>query len=196
MSNMKPEIEATFLDINKDELREKLKKLGAKLLVPERKMKRVVFDQGEHAFARVRDEGDKIVATYKRYDEKSITGAKEVNVVVDDYENAVLFLKECGLYAKKYEESLRESWTLDGVEVDIDTWPWLPTYVEVEGPTVEKTEKVSKLLGFDMRDAQYGAVDDIYEMYYDGVTAKDVRYWPRIVFEEKPEGLKGKKRVR
>ena len=189
---MKPEIEAVFLDIDKEELRKKLKKLGAELIAKEWKMKRVVFDQGEHAFARVRDEGDKIVATYKRFDDHSITGAKEVNVVVDDYDRMIVFLKECGLRAKKYEESLRESWELDGVEVDIDTWPWLPTYVEVEGPTVEETVKVSEKLGFEMEKAVYGAVDDIYEMYYEKVTAKDVRYWPKIVFEEMPEGLKGK----
>lgn len=190
---MKPEIEAVFLDVDKEALREKLEKLGAKLIAKERKMKRVVFDQGEHAFARVRDEGDKIVATYKRFDDHSITGAKEVNVVVDDYERMITFLKECGLRAKKYEESLRESWKLDEVEVDIDTWPWLPTYVEVEGPTVEETVAVSEKLGFEMKEAIYGAVDDIYEKYYDGVTAKEVRRWPKIVFEERPEGLKGKK---
>ena len=191
---MKPEIEAVFLDINKDSLRKKLQHLSAKLLVPERMMKRVVFDQGEHAFARVRDEGDKIVATYKRFDDHTITGAKEVNVTIDNYENMIIFMKECGLKAKKYEESLRETWELDDVEIDIDTWPWLPTYVEIEGPTVEKTLEISRKLGFDIEKAIYGSVDDIYEMYYDGVFSKDVRRWPEIVFERKPDGLKGKKR--
>lgn len=190
---MKPEIEAVFLDIDKEELRKKLEELSAKLLVPERMMKRVVFEQGEHAFARVRDEGDKVVATYKRFDGHTITGAKEVNVVVDDYDAMIVFLKECGLKAKKYEESLRESWVLDGVEIDIDTWPWLPTYVEIEGPTVEKTLEMSKKLGFDVKKALYGSVDDIYERYYEGVTSIDVHHWPKIIFEEKPEGLKGKK---
>lgn len=190
---MKPEIEAVFLGVDKEKLRVRLKELSAKLVAPERMMKRVVFDQGDHAFARVRDEGDKTVATYKRFDDHTITGAKEVNVVVDDYEKMIIFLKECGLRAKKYEESLRETWELDNVEIDIDTWPWLPTYVEIEGPTVEKTLEVSRRLGFKVENAIYGAVDDIYETYYDGVAAKDVRHWPKIVFEEKPEGLKGKK---
>lgn len=190
---MKPEIEAVFLGVDKEKLRARLKELSAKLVAPERMMKRVVFDQGDHAFARVRDEGDKTVATYKRFDDHTITGAKEVNVVVDDYEKMIIFLKECGLRAKKYEESLRETWELDNVEIDIDTWPWLPTYVEIEGPTVEKTLEVSRRLGFKIENAIYGAVDDIYETYYDGVAAKDVHHWPKIVFEEKPEGLKGKK---
>lgn len=191
---MKPEIEAVFLGIDKEELRNRLKSLSAELLAPERLMKRVVFDQGAHAFARVRDEGDKIVATYKRFDGHTITGAKEVNVIVDNYDGMITFLKECGLRAKKYEESLRESWRLDGVEIDIDTWPYLPTYVEIEGPSVEKTLEMSERLGFDVRKAVYGSVDDIYAMYYEGVTQTDVQKWPKIVFEEKPDGLKGKRR--
>ena len=189
---MKPEIEAVFLEIDKDLLRKRLNSLGARLIAKERKMKRVVFDQGPHAFARVRDEGDKIVATYKRFDDKTITGAKEVNVIVDDYERAIIFLKECGLKAKKYEESLRESWKLKDAEIDIDTWPFLPSYVEVEGLTVEDTIKVCDELGFKMDDAIYGSVDDIYAMYYD-VTAKDVTTWPEIVFEKRPVGLIGKR---
>lgn len=60
---MNNEIEAQFLDIDKDKVQIKLKEIGAKLEKPETLMKRVVFYTGEHSFARVRDEGDKIVLT-------------------------------------------------------------------------------------------------------------------------------------
>ena len=83
---MKNEIEAQFLDINKDEIRKKLEEIGAELKKPEVLMKRTVFYTGEHSFARVRDEGDKIVMTYKNVcDDNSILGTKEVNVTVSDY---------------------------------------------------------------------------------------------------------------
>ena len=63
---MNNEIEAQFIDINKDEIRAKLKKLGAVCVKPEVLMRRTVFYTGEHSFARVRDEGaGKIVMTYK-----------------------------------------------------------------------------------------------------------------------------------
>ncbi len=62
---MKNEIEAQFLDIDKDAIRDKLKEIGATLEKPEVLMKRVVFNTGPHSFARVRDEGDKIVMTFK-----------------------------------------------------------------------------------------------------------------------------------
>ena len=50
---MNNEIEAQFLDINKDEVRKKLTEIGAKLVKPEVLMRRFVFDTGPHSFARV-----------------------------------------------------------------------------------------------------------------------------------------------
>ena len=80
---MNNEIEAQFLDINKDEIRKKLRKAGANLEKPEVLMRRVVFDTGPHSFARVRDEGDKIVMTFKNVaDDHSILGTKEVALIL------------------------------------------------------------------------------------------------------------------
>ena len=43
-AEIQPEIEATFINIDKDQLRAKLKELGAKLLQPETLMRRTIFD--------------------------------------------------------------------------------------------------------------------------------------------------------
>ena len=86
-TDMKNEIEAKFLDIDKDAIRSKLESLGATLVKPETLMRRTVFNTGEHSFARVRDEGDKIVMTYKNVsDDHSILGTKEVNIEVNNYD--------------------------------------------------------------------------------------------------------------
>ena len=198
---MKLEIEAVFCDVNKDEIRSKLKSLGAKLVVPERKMIRTVFhlpNSTKSCFARVRDEGDKTVVTYKEFqDETSPTGVKEINFTVNDYDAAVEFLRVIGLREKSYEESMRETWELDGAEVDIDTWPWIPTYVEVEGTSVENMTTVSEKIGFDMKNAVYGSADLIYTFYYD-VPQDDVAHglngWNRIEFIPVPDWLAGKKK--
>ena len=198
---MKLEIEAVFCDVNKDEIRSKLKSLGARLVVPERKMIRTVFhlpNSTKSCFARVRDEGDKTVVTYKEFqDETSPTGVKEINFTVNDYEAAVEFLRVIGLREKSYEESMRETWELDGAEVDIDTWPWIPTYVEVEGTSVENMTAVSEKIGFDMKNAVYGSADLIYTFYYD-VPQDDVAHglngWNRIEFIPVPDWLAGKKK--
>ena len=189
---MKNEIEAQFLDIDKEVMRIRLKEIGAKLEKPEVLMRRVVFYTGEHSFARVRDEGDKIIMTYKNISDKnSILGTKEVNVEASSYDDAILFLRGCGLEIKARQETRREIWSLDRVEICIDTWPWIPTFMEVEGPTEESVWEVAKKLGFGKDQAKFGSVDTTYQRYY-GVDPDIVNlHTPEILFDiEPPEWVK------
>lgn len=183
------EIEATFLEINKADLRAKLRELGAKLVTPERLMRRVVFGLTEHSFARVRDEGDRITLTYKNHFAEGIDGTEEINVEVSDYENSIALLKACGLHAKSDEDSYRESWELDGVEIDIDAWPWIPSYVEIEGKDAAAVAEVAEKLGFKMDEAVYGSVDEVYRLYYDVECHVINREIPEFKFREAPENL-------
>lgn len=190
---MKPEIEAKFVNIDKTELRAKLQQVGAKLIQPEILMRRTVFDTGKGSFIRVRDEGKRIEVTYKRIDELTITGAKEINLYVDDYDRAIEFIKVCGRKVKAEQETLREKWKLDDVEIDIDTWPWIPSTVEIEGQNELDVAKVANKLGFDMKNAHYGSIDNIYKLYYD-VTDDDINYCPEIKFTPVPEWLEKRRR--
>ena len=167
---MKNENEAQFLDIDKNAIRKKLKAIGATLIKPEVLMRRVVFYTGEHSFARVRDEGNKIVMTYKNVsDDHSILGTKEVNIEVNNYDDAILFMQGCGLKIKAHQETKREIWTYDNVEICIDTWPWL-----------------AQKLGFTKADAKYGSVDTTYQSYY-GVDTDTVNlHTPEILFDMEP----------
>jgi adenylate cyclase class 2 len=192
---MNNEIEAQFLDIDKESIRKKLKDNHAVLKKPEVLMKRTVFYTGNaHSFARVRDEGDKIVMTYKYVsDDHSILGTKEVNVVVDKYNDAVLFLESCGLKIKAKQETRREIWTIDDVEICIDTWPWIPTFMEIEGPSEEAVWKVAKMLGYSKEQAKYGSVDTTYQHYY-GIDTDVVNlHTPEILFDMTPPDWAQKK---
>ncbi len=186
---MNLEIEATFVEIDKAELRKKLKLLDAKLIRPEVLMRRIVFDTGPDSFMRVRDEGNRIVMTYKCHHNDTITGTEEINVEVSDYDATIAILRASGLRPKADEASYRESWELDDVEIDIDTWPWIPTYVEIEGKTSEAVKKIANKLGFDMRTAIIGSVDDVYKLYYD-VTSHYINYeLSEIKFSDAPKEL-------
>ena len=70
---MEIEYEATFPNINKDEIRKRLEKAGAILIRPEYLQKRVPFHlpkekRSKGKFVRVRDEGDKITLSLKVFD--------------------------------------------------------------------------------------------------------------------------------
>ena len=157
-------------------------------LKPEVLMKRTVFYTGEHSFARVRDEGaGKIVMTYKNIsDDHSILGTKEVNVEIDDYEKGILFLRGCGLKIKAEQESYRETWEYGEVEICIDTWPWIPTFIEIEGPSEAEVWDTADKLGLTKAQSKFGSVDTTYEHYY-GVDCDTVNlHTPKILFDMEP----------
>lgn len=191
---MELELEATFININKEDLRKRLRENGATLVRPEIKMKKTIFDLGQNIFARVRDEGDHITATYKNVSDASkIDGTHEVNLIVNDYDRAVAFITALDIKPKAQQETMRESWILNGTEIDIDTWPWLPTFVEIEGKTIDSVKAVSKQLDFDYADAHFGSVDEIYRLYYN-VTNDDINFAPEIKFTPLPDWLKNKQK--
>lgn len=165
---MNLEIEATFIEVNKEEIRQKLAKLGGKLIQSETLMRRIVFSlNNKHTFARVRDEGNRITLTYKNHLNDTLTGTEEINVEVSNYEDTIAILKACGLRAKSDEDSYRETWELNDVEITIDTWPWIPTYIEIEGPTAEAVADAAAQLGYNIKDGIIGSVDEVYKLYYD-----------------------------
>lgn len=192
---MQTEIEATFLDVDKNALREKLKAAGAELVQPELLMKRTIFNLTERSFVRVRDEGNKITLSYKCLESLTLSGMKEICVEVDDYEKTVELMKTCGLEAKAVQETYREEWELGGAEITIDTWPWMPTYCEIEGASEELVATVASKLGFEMKDAHYGSSSEMYQAYYD-IDVREINTWPEIKFTEVPEWLEKKRRTK
>lgn len=168
---MKTEYEATFLNIDKADFVNKLKENGAELVRLEYLQKRITLElpkekQDKNTWLRVRDEGGKITMTLKSVDGKTITGQKEILVEVGSFEDTVLLLEAIGCERKSYQESKREFWKLSGVEIAIDTWPFLDTYVEIEGLSEELVQKVARILGFDYNKAIFDTVNGIYKRKY------------------------------
>lgn len=193
---MQIEIEAKFTDIDIDRMREKLSEAGATLTHPERLMRRHNFDQpdGKNAWVRVRDEGDKVTLTYKRTFERTLHGTKEINLVVDDFVRASEFLEAIGLTGKAIQETKRESRSLNECEITIDTWPWIPTFIEIEGPTEGAVRAVASALELDWDKAMHGSVETVYQQHY-AVTEEEVDRWPSIAFVPVPEWLEKVRKV-
>jgi len=184
---MDVEYEATFQNINKDEIKNKLKTMGAKLIRPEFLQKRVVFHMPEGheikgGWVRVRDEGDKTTLSLKVVDGDKIENQKEIFIKVNDFVEAKKLLKTLGCKEKAFQESKRELWTLDGVEITIDEWPFLEPFVEVEGTTEDDVENVSKKLGFNYKEALFCSIDTLYSKKYN--LSEDTIYnkTPKIIF--------------
>lgn len=57
--------------------------------------------------------------------------------------------------AYRRQEKKLHKFLFKDVIVDIDTWPKVPTYVELEGPSEEHIREVANLLGFDWSEAVF-----------------------------------------
>ncbi len=168
---MNIEYEATFISIDKEEIRQRLRESEAELIKEEFLQKRVVFNlpkghEIKGAWARVRDEGDKITMSLKIVDGDKITDQKEAQLVIDNFSEAVSFLETMGCEQKAYQETKRETWSLDNVCITIDEWPFLEPFVEVEGVSEDEVKKVSEKLGFDYSKARFCSVDILYSEKY------------------------------
>ncbi len=195
---MQKEIEATFVGVNHDVLREKLKSLGGELVYPERSIRRTIFDYEDlrldkkAAWVRLRDEGDKITLTFKQRNAETIDGMVEIEVVVSDYEKTKALMLAIGLIVKSEQETKRELWKLDGVELMLDTWPWLDSIIEVEGKDETAVQEISSRLGLEWSEAIFDSTDGLYLKIFD-VTRTEISTCP-ILFGPVPEWLESRRR--
>lgn len=196
---MQTEIEAKFLDVNHDDIRKKLKALGAKLEQPMRLMRRKNYDYKDRrlenektGWVRVRDEGDKITLAYKQLEDRTLLGTKEVSLDVNDFEATCRFLENIGLEVQSYQETKRESWTIGEIQIELDEWPWVNPFIEIEAPDEASLKNVAAKLGYDWKDALHGSVEIVYQAEYD-VTEEEVDHWDEITFVQTPDWLEAKR---
>lgn len=165
---MENEIEAKFLAINKEYVREALIKAGFLLKIGEYMMRRKTFDfsniaPGRNKWGRVRQEADKVTMTIKEIRGSGIDDTYEIELIVNDFDTAVSFFESCEIFEKAFQENLREVWVRKDVEVTIDTWPGLKPFIEIEGKDKQTVQNASTELGFDFNQALFGSIDLVYE---------------------------------
>jgi len=180
------EFEIKFLEVNVPELEEKLKAIGAEK-VGEYNYRRMVFDYPDfrldknHGWIRVRTDGSETTLTYKeRVGVKSHDagipdeGMKEVEVLVNSYENVCAILKSIGLVIKQEAMNRRIRYKKDDVEFDIDFWAQLPPYVEIESVSMQKVKNAARELGFKPEDGLVCSVKQVYKKY--GINLDDYSF--------------------
>ena len=164
---MNTEIEVKILNIDVEAIKIKLDELGAKK-VAERNMRRNIYSiipGKKNPWIRLRDEGDKVTLAYKHVMDDGIDGTRESEIIVDDFDKTDIILNKLGFFKSLYQENKRISYILDGVEVELDFWPKIPAYIEIEGKSVEEVERVVKLLGFTLEQTTSINTRYVYEKH-------------------------------
>ncbi len=164
---MKTEYEIRILEINKEEMIKKLEKLGA-TKKGKFNQKRYVYDlrpAEKGKWIRLRTNGRVTTLTYKDIVSNTIDGTKELEFEVEDFNKANEFLEKIGFENRSYQENERIQYILNNVEIDIDSWPMIPTYMEIEGKS-EEIMNIKKILNIDETKVTTLNCDDIYKQIY------------------------------
>lgn len=114
-------------------------------------MRRHVYDivPGDMSkWIRLRDTGTETTLCVKEIRGGAIDGTLEVETGVGDFAATAELLSLLGFKPRSYQENRRTSFLLDGVRLELDEWPLIPPYLEIEGDTETDILRASGVLGF------------------------------------------------
>jgi adenylate cyclase class 2 len=194
-ASWRPEYEAKFLDVDAPKLRSIVDTLTVLEHHPRYLMRRKLFDtpardlRSEASWLRVRDQGDGVFLTLKRQRGSGIDGIAEREVEVSDFDETCGILRAIGLVEVAHQENWRERWVCGGFELSLDEWPWVPPFLEIEGPTADAVRSAAALLGLAWSEALMDSVDGVYERYYPSVRDKISSL--SLGFDVRPAALAG-----
>lgn len=189
--SIQTEIEVKFVRIDLDDMRERLTTAGATLEQPMRLMRRSLSNtvhDDRWEFLRVRDEGNKVTLTFKKFDgsrELAVDSAQEIEIEVSDFQKTIDLLTATGLKFRSFQESKRETWRLGDVEIVLDVWPWLDPCMEIEGPTEARLKEVAEQLHLDWNQVVFGDIMAAYRAQYPHLELhQNVGDLPRVRFDD------------
>lgn len=162
------EYEVRVLEIDKDELVKKIEKLGAKKIADFNYKRRIYnFNPAvPQKWIRLRTDGNKTTLTIKKLESLEIDGTKEMEIEVLDFEETNKILNELGYNSHTYQENKRTRYVLNDVELDIDSWPYIPTYLEIEGKDEKSVKDMIKLLEVDESKITSIDVQGVFREFY------------------------------
>lgn len=179
---MAQEIEVNILNIDIKKLEKKLFKINA-IKIGETFFKSATFDflgfplDKDMSWVRLRDDGKKITLAYKKrlgvtgIKEQNDAGMEEIEIEVSNYDDTISLLKKIGMIVKFSQEKKRITWKKGDVTFDIDTWPRLKPYLEIEAENWNDIDSAVLELGFELKDKVICSATQAYEM--NGINDKD-----------------------
>jgi len=165
------EIEVKILEIDKKQIEKKLVALGARKIF-DGTMHVLSFDfpdlrlRKKKDFLRLRTEGQKTMLTYKKkVSKKRSKKAIEYEAKVSDFQKTKVLLEALGLKITFKIDKKRTEYELPNVKFAIDTYPGIPTFMEIEADSEKKVFSYAKRLGFPEKDCRAWTGRDVFEYY-------------------------------
>ncbi|MFZ2189991.1 MAG: class IV adenylate cyclase [Candidatus Magasanikiibacteriota bacterium] len=166
------EIELKVLDINVRTLEKKLVALGAKEILPLTLIRDKSYNSPDgllnkrSELLRLRQEGKNVYLTYK-YNTKNkrrFLSNQELEILVSDFKKIDKTLLRLGFTSLSFREKKRQSYKLDKVRIEIDKYPLIPAYIELEG-SAKDIKTLLKKLDIDIRHTYTYTVPEVFKHY-------------------------------
>jgi adenylate cyclase, class 2 len=173
---MAHEIETKVLDIDADKIKEKLVTLGAEKIQDTRLVVTWYWTKGTKAgkepwFLRIRSYSDgKNEVTWKAKSEIMGTARKhkEINFLIDEPEKLGDLFEELDLEKYAHQEKDRTSFTYKDWQFDIDEYPGMPAFMEIEGDSEEHVKEAMIMLGLEnsktWANGERILIDEVYKL--------------------------------
>lgn len=165
------EIEVKILEINVEEVEKKLKEMGAEKVF-EDKVVSVYFDfsdkllEKEGKILRLRQKGDKVILTYKELiSQEEAKIMDEYELIVSDFETIKRIFEGLGLFPLYEFNKHRTTYKLNNTNFEIDKYPDIPAFLEIEAPNLETINKYISEFGFSREEAKSYSVKEVLNHY-------------------------------
>ena len=97
--------------------------------------------------------------------QNTIQSVMETEMEVPSIEEANAILEQLGFAYRNYQEKNRATYHFNGVEIDIDSWPLIPTYVEIENDSLELIRSTVEKLELQNHEVVSCNTADVYKKY-------------------------------
>ena len=173
---MNYEIETKVLDIDEKTLKEKFLSLGARKvqdtrLVVDWYRTKGVKNGEDKWFLRIRSDSEgKHEVTWKKVSKILGTARKhkEINFLIEEPEKLSDLFEEIGLEKYAHQEKDRVSFMHKDWRFDIDQYPKMPAFLEIEGKSESHVKEAIKLLGLEKNrtwaDGERTLIENIYKL--------------------------------
>ena len=163
------ELETRVVDIDVDDIRNKMESLGAIKVKSEDQVNEIYdFEDGRlldnKGYARVRTTTDKLTGKETVFMTTKKMLSQGTFKVMEENEMAKKIFKSLGLVLQESISKYRESYKLNDslIEIDINDKSFCPfPYLEIETSSEEKLEEILKLLGYTLADTTSKTIYEI-----------------------------------
>lgn len=134
---------------------------------------------------RLRKSNDKVELTVKHIQSKTdgedfFQRVIETEINTSSFEETNALLEALGFVKRNYQEKIRYSYSYKGANIEIDVWPIIKPYMEIECSDINLIRDITHELGLDTNEIVSCNTSELYKMI--GIDIKSI---PELKFDKR-----------